>query len=74
MLDMASHVQALHRFKMIKAKNVAPESKNPSESPYKGQEGELRSILSKHGVLTADGWKFVTNELVKDLMKWKTTT
>lgn len=35
-----------------------------------GKEEELDKILSKHGVLTHDGWQFVTEELKADLMKW----
>ena len=31
---------------------------------------ELDKILGKHGVLTNDGWQFVTEDLKNDLMKW----
>lgn len=30
---------------------------------------QIRKILSKHGVLTNDGWQFVTDSLVDDLAK-----
>lgn len=32
----------------------------------------LEKILGKHGVLTHDGWEFVTDDLINDLLKWRT--
>lgn len=50
---------------------VAPKKKNPSEGSYEAHRVSIKRVLSKHGVLTHDGWEFITDNLVEDLARLK---
>jgi hypothetical protein len=52
----------------LECNNVPLSAESPLDGSY---EAQVRSILGEHGVLTNDGWNFVTDELVDDLISWK---
>ena len=47
--------------------NVPEMRKRRSGRLYEAHKDNIRLVLSHHGVLTNDGWGFVTDELIEDL-------
>lgn len=54
--DQNSEKQPLQQPESSKAPNVPLSPQSPSDGSYEAQEKTIRTILSKHRVLTNDGW------------------